>query len=60
MNILFIDIEASNLSASMGYVLAIGYKWAHEKKARVMTLAQYPGKKTTDDKELIRAFTDIY
>lgn len=60
MNILYLDIEASNLSASMGYCLAIGYKWAHEKKAHVMTLAQYPGRKTTDDKELLKAFGPIY
>lgn len=60
LNILFLDIEASNLSASMGYVLAIGYKWAHEKKAKVLTLAQYPGKKKTDDTELLKAFEPIF
>lgn len=58
--ILFIDIEASNLSASMGYLLAIGYKWADEKKAKVLTLAQYPGKKATDDRELLKAFEPIF
>jgi len=58
--ILFLDIEASNLSASMGYTLAIGYKWAHEKCAKVMTLADYPGKKSTDDKKLLRAFEPIF
>lgn len=60
MNILFLDIEASNLSASMGYVLAIGYKWAHEKSAKVMTLAQHPGRKTTDDRALLKAFEPIF
>jgi len=58
--ILFLDIEASNLSASMGYVLAIGYKWAGDKKAKVMTLARYPGKKSTDDSELLKAFEPIF
>lgn len=58
--ILFVDIEASNLSASMGYILAIGYKWAHEKKPKVLSLATHPGKKTTDDKELLKAFEPIF
>lgn len=58
--ILFLDIEASNLSASMGYVLAIGYKWAHEKTAKVLTLDQYPGKKPTDDKKLLQAFEQTF
>lgn len=58
--ILFIDIEASNLSASMGYILAIGYKWAHEKKTHVMSLADYPGSKTTDDRNLLKAFAPVF
>lgn len=58
--ILFLDIEATNLSASMGYVLAIGYKWAHEKKARVLSLADFPGKKTTDDRQLLKVFEPIF
>lgn len=60
LKILFLDIEASNLSASMGYVLAIGYKWAHEKTAKVMSLSDYPGKKSTDDKNLLVAFERVY
>ncbi len=58
--ILFIDIEASNLSASMGYLLAIGYKWAGDKKAKVLSLADHPGKKSTDDSVLLKAFEPIY
>lgn len=58
--VLYIDIEASNLAASMGYILAIGYKWAHEKYPRVMSLADYPGKKSTDDENLLKAFEPIY
>lgn len=58
--ILFYDIEATNLSASMGYVLAIGYKFLGDKKVTVLTLDQYPGKKTTDDSELLKAFEKIH
>lgn len=58
--ILFLDIEATNLSASMGYILAIGYKWAHEKKAKVLSLADYRGKKVTDDRKLLEAFEPIF
>lgn len=60
MNVLFLDIEASNLSASVGYTLAIGYKWANEKKAHVLTLADYPGSKSTDDTKLLAAFRPIF
>lgn len=60
MKILMIDIEASNLSASMGYILAIGYKWADEKSPHVMSLADYPGRKSTDDRNLLKAFEPIF
>lgn len=58
--ILFYDIEATNLSASMGYILCIGYKFLGDKKVTVMSLEQYPGKKSTDDSELIKAFKKIH
>lgn len=58
--ILFFDIEATNLSASMGYLLAIGYKWADEAKPRVLSIVDYPGKKITDDSNLLRAFETVY
>lgn len=57
--ILFLDIEASNLSASMGYILAIGYKFAGS-PAKVLSLADYPGSKSTDDKKLLKAFEAVY
>lgn len=58
--ILFVDIEASNLSASMGYCLAIGYKWAHEKKTKIMSIADYPGRKSTDDAPMLREFEKVF
>lgn len=60
LKVLFLDIEASNLSASVGYVLSIGYKWAHEKKAKVLDLSTHPGSKTTDDRNLLKAFEPIF
>jgi|SRR5579863_3662151 len=58
--VLLYDIEASNLSASMGYCLAIGYKWLDERKVTVLSLADYPGSKATDDSRLIEAFRVIH
>lgn len=58
--ILFYDIECTNLSASMGYVLAIGYKFLGDKKATVLSIADYPGTKSTDDRPLLKAFEKIH
>lgn len=60
--ILFIDIEATNLSASMGYLLSIGYKWAHEKKVTVLRIDDTKEwqKRKTDDRGLLRAFSPVY
>jgi uncharacterized protein YprB with RNaseH-like and TPR domain len=58
--VLSYDIEATNLSASMGYVLAIGYKWLDEEKVTVLSIADYPGKKPTDDGPLLEAFRKVH
>lgn len=55
--VLFLDIEATNLSASMGYLLCVGLKWAHERKPRVFRVDEtYEWKKDkTDDTGLLNA-----
>lgn len=60
--ILFVDIEATNLDANFGYVLCIGYKWAHEKDAKVISITDFKRHKTdcTDDRELLKEFSKIY
>lgn len=60
MRILFLDIEATDLSADIGNLLSIGYKFSDEKKAHVMDISQHPGKKLNDDSALLEAFRPIY
>lgn len=60
VKILFVDIEASDLKADIGHVLSIGYKWNYAKKAKVISLLDYPGKKPNDDSKLLKAFEKIY
>lgn len=57
--ILILDIEATDLAADIGNLLSIGYKWLGEKKAHIMSIADYPGKKLNDDSRLIEAFRPI-
>lgn len=59
---LYFDIEATNLSASMGYVLCIGYKWAHEKEVRLIRIDQTKeGRKNkTDDTGVLKAFERVF
>jgi len=60
--ILFFDIESSNLSASMGFILSIGYKWAHEKKVHILRIdktKEYK-QKHTDDSGLLKQFEATY
>ena len=62
--ILVYDIEATNLDAEFGYVLAIGYKFIGEpaRKTVVLSIDQFPRyeKDRTDDKPLLKAFEPIY
>jgi uncharacterized protein YprB with RNaseH-like and TPR domain len=59
--ILIWDIEASNLSADFGILLAFGYKWLGDAAATVWTLADYPRYKRdrTDDQQLVTAAYDV-
>lgn len=40
--ILFFDIEATSLEASFGHVLCFGYKYAGDKKTRVISVDDFP------------------
>lgn len=60
MKILFVDIESSDLAADIGHIICIGYKWANEPKAHVMSILDYPGKFANDDKLLLKAFEKVY
>jgi len=62
LKVLFLDIEASNLAASMGYILCIGYKWAHEAKPRIIRIDETKeGRKhVTDDMGVLKQFEKVY
>lgn len=59
---LFFDIEATNLSASMGYILCIGYKWAHEKEVHLIRIDQTPEGRLhkTDDSGVLKQFGKVF
>lgn len=62
--ILVYDIEATNLDAEFGYVLAIGYKFVGEpdNKTVVLSIDQFPRyeKDRTDDRPILKAFEPVY
>jgi len=60
--ILFLDIEASNLAASIGFLLSVGYKWGHEKKPHVLRVDSTKEwkKDHTDDRGLLKAFEPVW
>lgn len=67
--ILTIDIENAPMEAYVwsyyetnvvkvirySYILMVGFKWAHEKKAKVYTLLSHPGKGKKDDSRVMEA-----
>ena len=60
--ILFWDIEATNLRADFGYILCIGYKFAHWKKPKIIKLCNSPTykKDRTDDSYVLEQFAKAY
>lgn len=59
--ICFWDLETSNLNANFGFLLSFGWKFQGEKKAQVISIADYPlyKKDPTNDKMLIKDAADI-
>lgn len=58
--ILFFDIESTNLNASFGTILCIGYKWLGNPKVSVPTILDYSKNNFLDDKGLVKSFSEIY
>ena len=61
-NILFFDLETAGVNAlksDLGFILMVGYKWSHEKTAKVLTIKK-KHLKHFDDKALLTAFSKIY
>ena len=60
--ILFWDIETAGVQAlksDLGFVLMVGYKWAHEKEVKVLTIKR-KHLKSFDDRLLLTTFSKIY
>lgn len=60
--ILIWDIEATNLNASIGSIVCIGYKWYGEEKTTILSIRSFPNwdNDPTDDKALVKEFAEIY
>lgn len=54
------DLESTNLNASFGTILAIGWKWLDQKKVYVPTILETNKKGMLDDQELVRQFSNVY
>lgn len=59
-NIVFVDIEASNLNANFGYMLCGAWKSQQEKKVNCISIADFPlfEKDPTNDKKLVEAYAN--
>lgn len=58
--ILIWDIESTNLNASFGTILCIGWKWYGEKKVHVPTILQHQKRGMLDDKHLVAEFARVF
>lgn len=58
--VLFLDIECSDLSADIGNIICIGYKWAHESKVHTLSTLEFPGKHPNDDSGVLKAFEPVF
>jgi len=60
--ILTFDIESAGVNAlksDLGFVLMVGYKWLHEKEAKIITIKK-KHLKHFDDRDVLRRFSTIY
>lgn len=59
--IMLFDIEATSLNASFGHVLCFGYKYLGDKRAKVLSLADFPtpAKGEEPDANLLPAIHDL-
>jgi hypothetical protein len=62
MKILFWDIETTDLCADWGRLLCIGYKWAHQKRAKLIKCTDFPAedeKGIVSDRAVCEAFYKV-
>lgn len=57
---LFFDIESTNLNATFGTILCIGYKWLGNPRVYVPTILDYSKTNFLDDRGLVKAFSEVY
>lgn len=58
--VLFLDIEATDLSADIGHLICVSYKWAHENKVHTLDILHHPGKVPNDDSAVLKAFEPVF
>lgn len=58
--ILLWDIETTNLTATFGVILCIGYKWRGESKPKIITILDDEHRDMLDDKRLVKRFAEIF
>lgn len=58
--VLIWDIEATNLSASFGTILCVGYKWLGKPKVYVPTILDFAKTGNLDDRGLVQEFSRVY
>jgi len=58
--ILFFDIESTNLNATFGTILCIGYSWLGQDKVYVPTILDDSNKNLLSDRALVEKFSRVY
>ena len=58
--VLFFDIESTNLNATFGTILCIGYSWLGEDKVHVPTILDNSNKNLLSDKHLVEQFGKVW
>lgn len=58
--ILVWDIESTNLNATFGTILCIGYKWIDKPKVHVPTILEHSKNGMLDDRGLVEEFARVY
>jgi len=57
--VLIWDIETTNLRATFGTILCIGWKWEEKPKVNIPTILD-GGKGMLDDKQLVQDFAEVF
>ncbi len=56
------DIETTNLNASIGYIICVGWKWYGQKRTNLISVRGFPlfDVDPTNDSEVVKAFTEVF